>query len=294
LGRLLRYLASIATIKETGKNTFTATNVTRNLADPSAQAGICHNFHTSSPTYHQLPKFLKKLGYQNPSDHSHTVIQETYNFEGTVYTWLNSHPENMGYFQAYLKGRRQMVQDTWLSVYPVEEEAKGFDPDSPVLVDIGGSTGDNCAQFKQHYPNIPGRVILQDLPDTVAVAPSTPGVENMAHDFFKEQPIKGAKYYYLAHILHNWPDDKCREILRHIKAAMSKDSVILIDEMVLPDTAVPPNMAAVDLEMMCCLASVEHTQSEWNELLVSEGLKCMKTWVYRPKTCESVMHVIQV
>ena len=42
VGRILRYLASIATIKETGKDTFAGTNVTSTLAVPAFQGGIHH------------------------------------------------------------------------------------------------------------------------------------------------------------------------------------------------------------------------------------------------------------
>ena len=42
VGRILRYLASIATIKETGKDTFAATNITSTLAVPAFQGGVHH------------------------------------------------------------------------------------------------------------------------------------------------------------------------------------------------------------------------------------------------------------
>lgn len=41
-GRLLRYLASVGMIKETGKDTYAATNITKTLALPGNQAGIRH------------------------------------------------------------------------------------------------------------------------------------------------------------------------------------------------------------------------------------------------------------
>jgi len=111
--------------------------------------------------------------------------------------------------------------------------------------------------------------------------------------FFKPQPIKDAKYYYLAHVLHDWPDDKSRDILRHTKAAMGKDSVILVDEMVLPDTGVDSNVTSIDLTMMCAMASAERTQSQWDELFASEGLKRVKTWPYAANY-ESVMKIVPV
>jgi len=186
------------------------------------------------------------------------------------------------------------VEETWLSVYPIETETKALNPNAPLvlLVDIGGNIGHICAQFKQVFPDVPGRVILQDLPETIAAALSTPGVENVAYNFFEPQPIKGAKYYYLAHVLHDWPDHKCREILRNIKAAMSGESVLLVDEIVLPDVGVHSNATSIDMEMMCAFASQERTQSQWDELFAMEGLTRVKTWVYKATHYESVMKVV--
>ena len=104
--------------------------------------------------------------------------------------------------------------------------------------------------------------------------------------------VLGAKYYYIAHVLHDWPDEKCREILRNTKAAMSEDSVILIDEMTLPDVGVRSNVTSIDLEMMCAHASQERTLSQWDGLFRAEGLKCIRTWTYNPVVYESIMKVV--
>lgn len=42
IGRLLRYMASIAVIKETGKDTYAATNITGALAIPGNQSGVIY------------------------------------------------------------------------------------------------------------------------------------------------------------------------------------------------------------------------------------------------------------
>lgn len=78
-----------------------------------------------------------------------------------------------------------------MSVYSVREETEGCSPDRPIYVNVGGGIGHQCAQFKELFPEVPGRVILQDLPHSIAKAIPTPGVENMAYDFFQPQPIQG-------------------------------------------------------------------------------------------------------
>lgn len=90
---------------------------------------------------------------------------------------------------------RREPELSWLSVYPVQErlgdDGDGCRPSRPLYVNIGGGIGHQCAQFRERYPDVPGRVVLQDLPHSIAAALPTPGVENMAHDFFEPQPVEG-------------------------------------------------------------------------------------------------------
>lgn len=63
---------------------------------------------------------------------------------------------------------------SWTSAYPVEKEVNGFKPssDSEVLVDIGGGFGHHSVFFKEKFPNIEGRIVVQDLPSTLAHLPA--------------------------------------------------------------------------------------------------------------------------
>lgn len=89
-------------------------------------------------------------------------------------------------------------QQTWLDVIAFESLIKGngaeatvIDPETPVFVDVGGGIGSQCAILKSKLPNLPGRVILQDLPVVLQHALPTEGVEVTAHNFWTEQPVKG-------------------------------------------------------------------------------------------------------
>lgn len=89
---------------------------------------------------------------------------------------------------------RRMGMPTWLSVYPIEKEVVAWDPEAPVFVDVGGGIGHQCAELKAKYPNLPGRVVLEDLPHCINTALPTPGVENLVQNFFEPQAIKGKGY----------------------------------------------------------------------------------------------------
>ena len=64
--------------------------------------------------------------------------------------------------------------------------------DTAFLVDIGGSIGHDLAEFTEKHPEVPGRLILQDLPDVIrGIGELNPRIEAIPYDFLTEQPIKG-------------------------------------------------------------------------------------------------------
>ena len=292
LGRLLRYLSSKGMIKEVRLNTFGPTSVTRALAIPGIQAGLLHGFDTLGPVYQELPNFLADTMYQDMTDSAKTAWQPAWKTEEPVFLWMEKHQQNASNFNQWMAHRRKDMA-TWLSVFPVEQEFKGTSTKHDVLfVDIGGNIGHQCAEFRAKYPNLQGRVILQDLPHAIDMALRTPGVENTVHDMFTPQPVKDAKFYYIRAVLHDFPDDKCRLVLKNLGAAMGKDSMILIDEMILPDWKIHWHSTQVDLTMMAALAAIERTREQWTSLLDSAGLKILNTYTYTPSVYESVMAVV--
>lgn len=99
-------------------------------------------------------------------------------------------------------------------------------------------------------------------------------IEPQAHDFFTEQPVKGARAYYMRSVLHDWPDHKCLEILGHLKAAMKPGySKILLNEYVVKDENPDWRPLSLDLLMMTLVSAHERSESEWKELIARAGLK---------------------
>jgi hypothetical protein len=137
----------------------------------------------------------------------------------------------------------------WFEFYPVAEklQVSTSSASDVLLVDVGGGHGQAIAGFKDKNPTAIGKLIVQDLPvvvDSITQLPS--GLTAMSHNFFEPQPIIGAKAYYLRAVLHDWPDKQALAILQSIKEAMSEDSVLLIDEVLLPETNVPIFKAQMD------------------------------------------------
>lgn len=61
---------------------------------------------------------------------------------------------------------------------------------------------------------------------------------------------------------------------------MTKDSRILIDEMVLPEHGAPWRATQLDLAMSTCFAAMERSRADWDSLLGKAGLSILKVWKY--------------
>lgn len=71
----------------------------------------------------------------------------------------------------------------------------------------------------------------------------------------------------------SWADEKSTVILKEIIAVMAKDSKILIDELVLPNTGARWQATQSDITMLASSCGMERTQRQWADLIKSVGLK---------------------
>ena len=107
-----------------------------------------------------------------------------------------------------------------------------------LFVDIGGSHGRFSIALAQNVNGI--ECIVQDLPEVVAEGTSklpaglAHRVKFMAHDFFTEQPVKGADVYFFRWIFHDWSDKYCIQMLRSLIPALKHGARVIISDMTLP------------------------------------------------------------
>jgi hypothetical protein len=118
------------------------------------------------PILQKLPEFLVETNYRPIIDNTNCVLQPAWNITEPAFVWLQHEPQLFANFQQYMSQQREGMP-TWLTVYLIEEETKTWAPDQPVFVDVGGGWGHQCAALKSKYPNLPGRVILQDVPYSI-------------------------------------------------------------------------------------------------------------------------------
>ena len=83
--------------------------------------------------------------------------------------------------------------------------------------------------------------------------------------------------------MHDWPDNKCHEILTNLKSAMVKGyGKLLLYEMVIPARGAQGNGTGLDLIVMSLFASCERTEKRWKSLLGDAGFKILKIWPLDP------------
>jgi hypothetical protein len=172
----------------------------------------------------------------------------------------------------------------WYEFFPIDKLSI-TDSTRTLLVDVGGGHGYDLTAFDKYSKHLAGKLYLQDLPSVIeeAQARLTPDkkserLEFMAYDFFTPQPIKNAKAYYMRTVLHDWPDESCLKILKNIRDAMGPDSLLLINENLMPDKNSTLFQVWMDFVMMCNFSSKERTRRQWLQLLENSGFEIVKVW----------------
>jgi hypothetical protein len=69
---------------------------------------------------------------------------------------------------------------------------------------------------------------------------------------------------------------------------MDRDSRLLINEFVLPNTGADQLQASLDIMMMTLVSGMERAEMQWRALLESIGLEVVKIWSITPEI-ESVI-----
>ncbi len=131
-----------------------------------------------------------------------------YTFKMSFWEFFERNPDHRKYFDDYMEGRRKGLVK-WHETFPMATalgpNAKD-DPEAVLLVDVGGNKGHELESFQKTHPDVPGRLILQDLPTMIETVKRTgppKQVELMIYDFFTPQPVKG-KMLLMFFVEHRW------------------------------------------------------------------------------------------
>ncbi len=147
-----------------------------------------------------------------------------------------------------------------------------------VLVDVAGGVGSALCSIL--HANAGLRGIVFDLPHVgerarayIAEQGLAQRCEFAAGSFFESVPA-GADAYFMKHILHDWGDEECGQILGVCRAAMGRTSKLLICERIVPQGNEPSSAKLIDLHMMMTNhGGRERTQLEYRVLLATAGFQ---------------------
>lgn len=258
----------------------------------------------------KLPEALKARGGEKEEGQQAKTATQLADSQGRgMWTILEEdyHPpgEGLRFFSAGMKSMMAGLLGESLTPY-----VHGFDwaaLGAGTVIDVGGGNGHVEATL---LPQIPAgvRFVVQDLPANEAPARALiaqHGAEDriafQSHDFFLPQPATAAtttttvvdesgqqqdpsssssppspppKAYLLSRVLHDWRDDECVAILRHLVPAMERHGTLLwLCERVLPDRPgqvpnhVEQQLRAPDLLMFTLFGGGERTLADWERVL---------------------------
>ncbi|KAJ5360888.1 Winged helix-turn-helix transcription repressor DNA-binding [Penicillium concentricum] len=283
LRRLFRLLAAFNVVEETVEDRFKPTPFSNAIGDESTKVRASLQAATNQylAAGHNLPTYLAKISYKEPTEvntNNHSDSDpDGLNFFGRLQRSPACYEAFNGHMEAWTAWKTP-----WTKVYDTTKLLEGakLDDGSPFVVDVGGSTGIDISHVLAKHPGLPsGSLVLQDLPEVIGKATVDDKITAMVHDFFLPQPVKGSRAYFMHAVLHDWPDDKAKQLLVNTKNAMVKGySKLFIYDIVLPPTGASISQATMDVEMMSLLSASERTQGAWTKLLTDAGLQIVNFW----------------
>ncbi|MFE4258918.1 methyltransferase [Streptomyces sp. NPDC056883] len=184
-------------------------------------------------------------------------------------------PELADLFDRSMAASSRMFEP--LPAHPVITSAAGAATPRTV-VDVAGGNGELLGRILTAHPGLRGTLL--ERPHAVEAARRALDSAGCGArcDYrsgdFADVP-HGGDVYVLSRILHDWDDDRCREILRHCARAMPAHADLLIIERLLPADGSPSLATAWDLHMMCNVGGRERRAEHYARLLADAGLELL-------------------
>lgn len=236
----------------------------------------------------KFPRYLKERGYKNPTNKDDSPWKFGMDTDDHYFEWISRPGREFEADAFHNHMRFKTLGLKWHEMPNIIESVFGsgnLSADDVLMVDVGGSSGHDLVSFRNNHSNMPGRLVLQDLPSAIEAAEANgelkgKGIEAYQHDFFTPENIIGARVYYLKMVLHDWPDEQCKQILSNLRPALKKGhSRILLNEIIIPEVGAGWFETSVDMIMLTAHAAQERRESHWRTLVASvEGLQVSNIW----------------
>jgi hypothetical protein len=185
------------------------------------------------------------------------------------FKYFAQHEEAGRIFNAGMTSRSVLENDAIVAAYDFS--------DVQTLIDIGAGEGTLITAVLKAHMNL--RAVTFDLPHVIASSRAQietkiqERCEFVAGDFFDSIP-GGGDIYILKKVIHDWDDERARQILKNCHRAMPGGSRVLLIEPLIPSGNEPSFNKLLDLLILVWTSGGrERTESEHRLLLESAGFK---------------------
>jgi O-methyltransferase domain len=205
---------------------------------------------------------------RSPFDHVHGM---------TIWEWFERHADEREMFAHGMMGKSVADAPVLARIYPFAELRN--------LCDVGGGRGTLLSELLIRHRHLRGTLyespgVLESARELLAARGVLERVRLVPGSFFESVP-EGADAYLLKNILHDWDDERCATILRHVRAAAPAGSRVLIAESVVDRYSRDPLAVPADLQMMvACSDGRERSRAEFQSLLEKTGFRQGRVFAY--------------
>jgi hypothetical protein len=259
LYRLMRATASVGVLSEGPDGKFSQTPLSKVLcsnATPSLRAfAIMGGREWHARGWSQL-EYCVRTGKQ--------ALEQIYGAH--IFEYLKQHPEEGQIFHDAMTALSMIDSPAVADAYNFEGVRS--------IVDVGGGHGLLLATILKRNPHLRGT--LYEVPHVVEGAANGPLKSVLERctlasgDMFSSVPA-GADAYIMKHIIHDWPDDRCLQILEACrKGVNSGGRLLVVDSVIQPGNEFSPGKF-LDLQMLIFPSGCERTEKQFRDLLAAAG-----------------------
>jgi len=267
LSRMVRLLVSVGVFAENG--------------------GRFSNNEVSSLLRSDLPHSMRASARMFGADFKWSIVQALTHsvrtgepafehvFGEEQFSYLSRHPEEARLFDEAMVSGSELINGAIIDAYDFSSFA--------TLVDVAGGYGSTLCAILAAHPKLKGT--LFDLPHVVDKARSfveSKGLQarcSLVHGSFLETVPKGADAYFMKHIIHNWDDGRCLQLLRNCHRAMPGHAKLLVCEKVLPEGNDAAYTRTLDLVMLLNTpGGRERTEPEYRALFGEAGFRLTRAF----------------
>jgi hypothetical protein len=239
LHRVMRYAALHGLVKLDGRGRFRITRTGRVLR--------ADHPHSMRPWILYLTEASTQDAWRNVTDAIRTGEPAFPATHGeSIWSYFEKNPREEQQFAAGMRRITEVDLPSIVGGYPW--------PETGTVCDVAGGIGPVLAGVLDARPNLKG--VLVDAPGVLREAEGylrDKGVRDrveLSEGNFFESVTATADVYVMKDVLHDWDDERCRTILRTVRATMAPGSKLVLVETLQETNVVEPVASFVDVHML--------------------------------------------